>query len=59
MAATERVRMLAFTLEDINALRDAVEYTLDTEIKTGQHKKRSRLFNLQRRLYRARQELEK
>ena len=57
--AHERVMSLALNLEDIDALSSAVHYTLATEIKVGQHKKRVRLDRLQRRLHRARLELEK
>ena len=57
--ATEKVKSFPFNLEDIDALAEAVRYTLATQIKTGNHKRRVRLYRLQRRLTRARLELEK
>jgi hypothetical protein len=51
--AAQRVKSLAFIREDLEALSSAVAYTLEHEIKTGQHKKRVRLYSLQRRLVRA------
>ena len=61
MATRPKARVVPITLStaDIDALTSAVAFTLEHEIKTGQHKRRVRLYGLRRRLHHARLELEK
>jgi len=59
MATRQKVVPVTLNSEDIDALISAVAYTLAHEIKTGQHKRRVRLYGLRRRLHHARLELEK
>lgn len=58
MAATERVTAIMLNAEEIDLVRGVITNALDTEIKTGQHQRRVKLYRLSRRLYRARLKLE-
>jgi hypothetical protein len=54
-----RVKPILLTLEDIDLIRGLITGTLDNENKVGQQQRRIRLYRINRRLYRARLELEK
>jgi hypothetical protein len=41
---------LALGRDDLEALKSAVSYTLENEIKTGQQRKRVKLYSLKRRI---------
>lgn len=57
--ASEPVRSLAFSQDDLRLLVDSVRTELETGLKVGAHARRVHLYRLQRRLIRAKLDLER
>lgn len=57
--ASERVISLPFNDADLQLLLESVRTELETGLKVGAHKRRVHLYRLQRRIVRARLELER
>lgn len=53
VVAKQRVVTMALGRDDLEALKSAVSFTLENEIKTGQHRKRVKLYSLKRRIGKA------
>ena len=48
--AKQKIVSLALGRDDLEALKSAVSFTLENEIKTGQQRKRVKLYSLRRRI---------
>jgi hypothetical protein len=48
--AKQKIVSLALGRDDLEALKSAVSFTLENEIKTGQQRKRVKLYSLKRRI---------
>jgi hypothetical protein len=48
--AKQKIVSLALGRDDLEALKRAVSFTLENEIKTGQQRKRVKLYSLKRRI---------
>jgi len=59
MAARSKMRSLGFTLDDLDVLIAAIRHDLATGLKTGDDKRRTKLYALKRRCERAKIELER